>query len=84
MFWKTLTSHWFLIVLADVDQVPQAWIELVHHSLGGKQQQKQVMQFVIMSNWFIILGGFGSKHTWVNIWATVYMTEGHRMGVTSP
>lgn len=32
---NTLTCYWFLIVLAQVDQVPQSWVELIHHILIG-------------------------------------------------
>lgn len=28
-----LTGHWFLIVLSQVDQIPQSWVELIHHTL---------------------------------------------------
>lgn len=44
---KTLTSHWFLIVLAQVDQIPQSWVELFHHTLGGWRQKER--QLVIIS-----------------------------------
>lgn len=32
---KMLTSHRFFIVLAQVDQIPQSWVELFHYTLGG-------------------------------------------------
>lgn len=44
---KMLTSHWFFIVLAQGDQIPQSWVELFHHTLGGWRQKER--QLVIIS-----------------------------------
>lgn len=37
---QILTSHRFFIVLAQVDQVPQSWIKLFHHTLNKQDKQK--------------------------------------------
>lgn len=37
---QILTSHWFFIVLAQVDQVPQPWVKLFHHTLNKQDKQK--------------------------------------------
>lgn len=42
---KMLTSHWFLIVLAQVDQVPQSWVELFHHILVEWRQKQFINNF---------------------------------------
>lgn len=38
-----LTCYGFLIVLAQVDQVPQSWVELFHYGLKGLREKKDSM-----------------------------------------
>lgn len=55
-----LTRHWFLVVLAEVDQVPQSWVELFHHILAKGEKQLVISSFEVL---IIML----LKHWWVNM-----------------
>lgn len=72
-----LTSHWFLIVLSQVDQIPQSWVELFHHTLGGWRQKEETV-----SHDFIQRFNCSTRVVWphwVNRWVTVHLTECHHV-----
>ena len=53
------TSHWFLITLSQVDQVPEARVELVHHILETGEIRAIFQIFVTVEDLHII-----PKHVW--------------------
>lgn len=46
-----LTSHWFLIVLSQVDQIPQSRVELIHHTLCGWGQGSEQLLHSKYEHW---------------------------------